>query len=73
MPYHPRADRPELLTYYISAIKYLLSITYYGPEILVDFLQAFLAIFPNFPCKNLIFSIKQVGCGSNEGLTVFLG
>ena len=81
-------------------------------EILVHFLEAFLAIYRNFPCqksgsvrkctrstqiffasppetpcpknqlfsyfrpdrfKNLIFSIKLGGCGSNEGLTVSLG
>ena len=51
-PIFPRADRPELLRYYLSAIIYLLSIPYYGPHILVHFLQAFLAIFRNFPCQN---------------------
>ena len=44
-PIFPRADRPELLTYYISAIIYSLSKTYYGPEILVHFCTRFCAIF----------------------------
>ena len=34
MPYYPRADRPELLTVWLSAIMIFLSKTYYGPEIL---------------------------------------
>ena len=47
MPYLPRADRPELLKYFIRAIIYSLSKPYYGPQILSIFCKRFLAIFRN--------------------------
>ena len=108
-PVFPRADRPELLGYYLSAIIYLVSRTFYGPQILSIFCERFFAILRNFPSKknrekshtqrttfastqdtpcpkdqlfsyflpdrlkNLIFTIKLLVCGSNEGSTVFLG
>ena len=48
MPYYPRADRPELLGYYLSAIIYLLSKTYYGPQILVHFFLRWFILLKNF-------------------------
>ena len=48
MPYYPRADRPELLTYKLSAIIHLLSKTYYGPQILVNFCTRLLFLTRRF-------------------------
>ena len=50
-PVFPRADRPELLRDYLSAIIILLSKTFYGPQILVHFYTRFLRLFAIFLAK----------------------
>ena len=50
-PIFPRADRPELLTYYLSAIKIALSKTFYGPQILSIFARVFSRLFAIFLAK----------------------
>ena len=50
-PVFPRADRPELLRYYLSVIIYSLSKTFYGPQILSIFARVFSRLFAIFLAK----------------------
>ena len=51
-PISPRADRPELLRYYLSAIMFFVSRTFYGPQILSIFTSVFSRFHAIFLAKN---------------------